>query len=907
MTRMEQVLAHYGLHPKVKSGQHRKYICPFHSEKDPSFVVSVHRRPDWAYCFGCNQSYGILDVVERLEGCTRSEAVQIANERWDCGFGSGEARREDPPQEEQLVRLAHRFALDRLEQVRDLWLAEKRYELTETDIRRFRVGYLPPDEQSDLERMFPTLKKSIAQLLGRILLPVQVPDGQVVGIWARKTDYASWKPEIKNVYVPLTSSRRKVPYLLSHYRWDRPLLLVEGAADALVATADLKELSAVAVGGMVSSITPQTFLDFHLDPPAKVIFVPDPDRAGEMDLIRHAPEITKAWGKAAFVLELPRGRDLDEALRIDGLGYEDLRTRISPLAFWIGKQRSAADASEPVVDLDDIVKSCAAEATEKTIEKQTRADADLIEILHQANALDDEEERKAFLAETAKAKGMTVGALIKALRSVLHEAYLAKEHDTVFLHPAMDISDNVASLGFRAEDIFLGKKEVFNIYVVSTLDENGKIELTTLSSNDSSSSVQIADKRYCIDKNECALPALEDTWGKEYLAAFLESPETQNPESIYQDLRRLYSDYIYLEYSEDYDILTSYTLMTYFHRIFPAIPFLLLYGNKESGKTRTASLLQRLCFSAQMVSRPSEAAMGDLLDGFRGTLIIDQAEFLSLKQFEPVVNFLAGTYTQDTGKRAIVQLTGKTGRKIRHFDCYGPKIFGATRDPHADLRDRLIVVPFLRPEDTSILAALKTPTSTSEDWQAWRGRLYALYLTQFAAMRDVARSLAQEQGNNNARRGELLRPMVAIMRFCRVDEDIIEEVCDRVEQRIDEIRPSITRLDEQVLMIVWEILHEQGGGYVEIPISSIRRRCAENEDLKIASYENVVWEILKRNGAYLKSKRRAGEIVIMTNERCVHRALERLGCDLDEISPSRGQDSLAPRQIAIPLARRAFQ
>jgi DNA primase len=900
---MEQVLAHYGLHPKVKSGQHRKYICPFHSEKDPSFVVSVHRRPDWAYCFGCNQSYGILDVVERLEGCTRSEAARIANERWDCGFGSSEIRREDPPQEEQLIRLAHRFALDRMEQLRELWRAEKGYDLSELDVRRFRVGYLPPDEQADLERMFPAARKAIYQMLGRIILPVQVPDGQVMAAWARRTEHTAWKLEIKNVYVPLQSSR-KVPYLLSHYRWDKPLLMVEGAGDALVATADLKELSAVAVGGMVSSITPQTFLDFHLDPPAKVIFVPDPDRAGEMDLIRHAPEIVKAWGKAAFVLELPEGRDLDEALRVDGLGYEDLRTRITPLTFWLGKQKAAADVSEPVVDLDDLVKSCAAESAEKAIEKQARADAELLEILHQANNMEDEEERKTFLAETAKAKGMSVGALVKALRSVLHEAYLAKEHDTVFLHPAMDISDNVASLGFRAEDIFLGRKEVFNIYVVSSLGDDGRIELTTLSSYDSSSSVQIADKRYCIDKTECALPALEDTWGKEHLAGFLNSPETPSPETVYQELRKLYSDYIYLEYSEDYDILTSYTLMTYFHRIFPAIPFLLLYGNKESGKTRTASLLQRLCFSAQMVSRPSEAAMGDLLDGFRGTLIIDQAEFLSLKQFEPVVNFLAGTYTQDTGKRAIVQLTGKTGRKIRHFDCFGPKIFGATRDPHADLRDRLIVIPFLRPEDTSILSALKTPTSTSEDWRAWRGMLYSLYLTQFAAMREVAHSLAREQGNNNARRGELLRPIVAIMRFCRVDEDIIEEVCDRVEQRIDEIRPSITRLDEQVLMIVWEILQEQGGGYVEIPISAIRRRCAENEDLKIASYENVVWEILKRNGAYLKSKRRTGEIVIMTNERCVHRALERLGCDMDELSPAKAQgEYLRPRQIAIPLAR----
>ncbi len=903
MVQMEHVLAHYGLVPKMRSGQYRKYVCPFHGDSDPSLVVST-RRPDWAYCFGCNQAYGILDIIERLEGCTsRSQAVQIANERWGCGFGTTSPSKHEPSPEEQLIRLAHQFAINDLAHVQALWRTEKHYELSESDIRRFRIGYMPPSAANEIEALLPAINKSlISQMLGRILFPVQAPDGEIVGLWARKTEHATWKPETKNVYVPLLKeSRRKIPYLICHYRWEKPLLLVEGPSDALVATSDLKELSAIAVGGMVSSITPQVFQDFRLDPPARVIFVPDPDRSGTMDLIRHAPKVLQAWGKQAFVLELPPGKDLDEAMRIDGMKYEDLRTRITPLTFWLQKQTKLGDGSEPIVDLDDLVKACGAATAERHIQTQEQANADLVEILNQANAIENEDERKNYLAETAKAKGMTFGALVQALRSVLHHAYLTKQHDTIFLHPAMDIRDNVACLGFRAEDIFLSKKETFNIYIVSSTDENNNVSLNTLSSQDSSS-FHVDNRVYCIDRAECALPTLEDTWGKDYLASFLNSPQSEHPRSVYQDLRKLFTDYIYLEHSEDYDILASYTIMTYYHRIFPAIPFLLLYGNKESGKTRTASLLQRLCFSAQMVSRPSEAAMGDLLDGFRGTLIIDQAEFLSLKQFEPVVNFLAGTYTQDTGKRAIVQLVGKMGRRIKHYDCYGPKIFGATRDPHADLRDRLIVVPFLRPEDTSILASLKIPTATSEDWCAWRGRLYSLFLTQFATMRSVAQTLTQEQGNNNARRGELLRPIVAVMRFCNVDEDIIDEVCDLIEQRIDEIRPSITRLDEQVLMIVWDIVQEQGGGYVEIPLSTVRQRCAQDEDLKIASYENVVWEILKRNGAYLKSGRKTADIVIITNERCVLRALERLGCDLSNIiSPEKRSRMAIPRQIAIPL------
>ena len=381
---------------------------------------------------------------------------------------------------------------------------------------------------------------------------------------------------------------------------------------------------------------------------------------------------------------------------------------------------------------------------------------------------------------------------------------------------------------------------------------------------------------------------------------FKENPVAPPPARVYQDLKNLFREYVFLENDDDFDILTAYTIMTYFHRVFPAIPFLLLYGNKESGKTRTATLLQRLCFSAQMATRPSEAAMGDLLDGFRGTLIIDQAEFLGLKPFEPVVNFLAGTYTQDTGKRTIVQIGGKGGRSIREFDCFGPKIFGATRDPHADLRDRLIMVPFFRPDDVKILATLKTPTASSEDWNRWRGMLYSLFLTKFREVEQVARQVAEESDNGKGRCGELLRPIVAIMRFCGVDESMIKVVTEHSEQRMQEIRPTITRLDEQILMVLYNTIRgNDPKAIVEVPLSLMKTRCAESEEIGGMSYESLIYEALKRNAAFLKIQRRWGEIIMLTNVRTVLRALAKLGCVPEGAPPPGGGFQ---QQIEIPVS-----
>ncbi len=57
-----------------RSGSSYKALCPFHSEKTPSFYVSpqIQRYK----CFGCGASGDVIEFLEQYEGMTFVEALQ---------------------------------------------------------------------------------------------------------------------------------------------------------------------------------------------------------------------------------------------------------------------------------------------------------------------------------------------------------------------------------------------------------------------------------------------------------------------------------------------------------------------------------------------------------------------------------------------------------------------------------------------------------------------------------------------------------------------------------------------------------------------------------------------------------------------------------------------------------------
>src|SRR5207302_1584108 len=66
---------------KKAGAQNFSGLCPFHSEKTPSF--SVHATRQFFHCFGCGASGDVFSFVQKIENITFPEAVRAC----EGGFG----------------------------------------------------------------------------------------------------------------------------------------------------------------------------------------------------------------------------------------------------------------------------------------------------------------------------------------------------------------------------------------------------------------------------------------------------------------------------------------------------------------------------------------------------------------------------------------------------------------------------------------------------------------------------------------------------------------------------------------------------------------------------------------------------------------------------------------------------
>src|SRR5438034_378332 len=140
-----QVVSEHGVILK-KSGRGFTGLCPFHSEKTPSFHVNPDTR---SYkCFGCSESGDVFTFLEKIDGLTPAEALKTLAERAGVELTS----RRDPAEQEREKRLlaandtAHfyfRQALRGTERGKEVarYLGDRGI-LPET-VEKFGLGYAP--------------------------------------------------------------------------------------------------------------------------------------------------------------------------------------------------------------------------------------------------------------------------------------------------------------------------------------------------------------------------------------------------------------------------------------------------------------------------------------------------------------------------------------------------------------------------------------------------------------------------------------------------------------------------------------------------------------------------------------------------------------------------------------------
>jgi len=215
-----------------------------------------------------------------------------------------------------------------------------------------------------------------------------------------------------------------------------------------------------------------------------------------------------------------------------------------------------------------------------------------------------------------------------------------------------------------------------------------------------------------------------------------------------------------------YGLKAAWTVGTYFAHLVTAFPFLHFHGPKESGKSKSLEALRCVCFNAWKGRDITAAALGDTVDGQRGTLLLDQAEKLNSNEQGHLVGLLADSYKKAGGQRRVVDLT-KNGRSVLEFSTYGPKAFASTKPLDPDLADRCVRIPMTRTR-----RRLPDLEGWEPVWKELRDKLYRFTLTSFKNVRQHY----EENSGNGTRIGELWRPILAVLLALGVEEGEVEAI-----------------------------------------------------------------------------------------------------------------------------------
>ncbi len=352
--------------PLKRAGASYKGLCPFHSEKTPSFIV--HREKGFFHCFGCGVGGNVFKFLELHEKIGFQDAVRQLAQRFNVPIPElpGERATSDQLQEREALLKVHEIAAAWFEEqlqsaagtrVRRLL---KERGLTETTIAQLKVGYAPPGREALkrhlVERGFDVrlLARSglvlerdngetVDRFRSRLIFPIFRESGSVIAFAGRALE-ADQQPKYLNSPETAIYSKSRTLYGLhlskTAIRRSGYAVLVEGYFD-FAQPFQAGNLPVVASCG--TALTPQQARLLQRFT-KKVVLSYDPDSAGQGAAARSS-EMLVAEGFQVNVAALPPGQDPDVFVRRNGVeAYaQALKSSRPYLEFLLDRAASAHD------------------------------------------------------------------------------------------------------------------------------------------------------------------------------------------------------------------------------------------------------------------------------------------------------------------------------------------------------------------------------------------------------------------------------------------------------------------------------------------------------------------------------------------------------------------------------------
>lgn len=350
-----------------KKGSNHWGLCPFHSEKSPSF--SVHAGKQMYHCFGCGESGNVYTFIMKYENYSFPEAVKMLAERAGVQLPELEYTEEMRRKETRRARLleankeAAKFFYYQLRSPHGAvgYQYLKKRELSDETIHRFGLGYAGKNggelvaylRQKGFEDElikeaglagFSERNGLSSQFWNRVMYPIQDGNNRVIGFGGRVMGDGEPK-YLNSPETPIFDKRRNL-YGLNFARTARSgnMIICEGYMDVIsMHQAGFRQ----AVASLGTAFTPEqaTLLGRYTD---TVLLAYDSDGAGVKAALRGIGILREA-GLTAKVIDMRPAKDPDEFMKSFGREAFEERIRQAENSFFfeIRMLQEQFDMSDP--------------------------------------------------------------------------------------------------------------------------------------------------------------------------------------------------------------------------------------------------------------------------------------------------------------------------------------------------------------------------------------------------------------------------------------------------------------------------------------------------------------------------------------------------------------------------------
>ncbi|MCL4509937.1 MAG: DNA primase [Bacteroidetes bacterium] len=312
-----------------KRGKNYLGLCPFHTEKTPSFTVN--REKGLYHCFGCGVGGNVFTFLTQYERISFGEALRQLAARANISLPSFSGGKQNEVDEVlEINNTAAGYYTDMLHSNEGAaalsYLREKR-QFTDETIEKFKLGYAPDRwdgllnflrrkgiNEKDAEKSGLILGRQDGsgyydRFRARVMFPVHSPSGRIIAFGGR-----TLKEDEKAKYInsPETAAYTKGRTLFGIFQAKDVIIekdaaiLVEGYAD-LIALHQSGIKNAVASSGTALTAEQIQYISRYTQ---NVYLVYDADTAGQ-DATLRGSDILLEQGMNVYIVELPSGEDPD--------------------------------------------------------------------------------------------------------------------------------------------------------------------------------------------------------------------------------------------------------------------------------------------------------------------------------------------------------------------------------------------------------------------------------------------------------------------------------------------------------------------------------------------------------------------------------------------------------------------